>query len=166
MTAIDLDMLREQLLRLIEGVDARMTFDAAVADFPDNAINAFPPNVTYTPWHILEHLRLTQLDILDYIVNRDYHEPSWPKDYWPAQDATATPQQFAATIAGFRSDNAKLHDLVADPSVDLFGVIPNTPGHTILREVRVASDHNAYHIGEFAVLRQVMGTWPSERDGS
>jgi hypothetical protein len=41
--------------------------------------------------------------------------------------------------------------------------IPNTPGHTILREVRLVGDHNAYHIGEFAILRQVMGTWPSDR---
>jgi hypothetical protein len=41
--------------------------------------------------------------------------------------------------------------------------IPNTPGHTILREVRLVGDHNAYHIGEFVILRQVMGTWPSDR---
>jgi len=23
--------------------------------------------------------------------------------------------------------------------------------------------HNAYHLGEFAILRQVMGTWPPGR---
>jgi hypothetical protein len=28
-----------------------------------------------------------------------------------------------------------------------------------LREILLVADHNAYHIGEFAVLRQVMGTW-------
>jgi hypothetical protein len=31
----------------------------------------------------------------------------------------------------------------------------------VIREVRVVGDHNAYHVGEFAVLRQVMGTWPA-----
>jgi hypothetical protein len=44
-------------------------------------------------------------------------------------------------------------------------MIPNTPGHTILREVRLVADHNAYHIGELAILRQVMGTWPPGREG-
>ena len=44
-------------------------------------------------------------------------------------------------------------------------VIPGTPGHTLLREVRVVADHNAYHVGEFAILRQVMGTWPPTHDG-
>ena len=160
---VEADGLRAQLLALLEGRDARMSFDEAVAAFPADAINAFPPGVPYTPWHLVEHLRLTQRDILDYIVNRDYVEPRWPDAYWPARGASATPGQLAATIDGFRADNAALRALVADPATDLLAVIPNTPGHTILREVRVVGDHNAYHIGEFAVLRQVMGSWPRDR---
>jgi hypothetical protein len=165
MTAIDNDVLRDQLLALLDGHGARMPFDAAIADFPPAAINTFPPNVDYTPWHLLEHLRITQWDILDYIVNRAYVERRWPDDYWPAREATATSEQFAATIDGFRSDNAALHALVADPATDVLAVIPNTPGHTIIREVRVVGDHNSYHTGEFAILRQVMGTWPADRKG-
>jgi hypothetical protein len=160
----DIDILREQLIELIDGHGAHMPFDDAVAGFPDDAINRLPPNVPYTPWHLLEHLRITQADILDYIVNRTYLEPDWPEAYWPARDTTATPEQFAATIRGFRADRAALRDLVADPATDLLATIPGTSGHTILREIRVVGDHNAYHIGEFAILRQVMGTWPSDRE--
>jgi hypothetical protein len=157
------DALRQQLAELLDGVGAHMPFDEAVADFPDEAINRRPPNVDYTPWHLLEHVRLTQADILDYITNEAYVEPSWPVDYWPHRDAIATPAEFDATIEGFRSDLAALRALVVDPARDLFAVIPGTPGHTLLREVRIDADHNAYHIGEFAVLRQVMGTWPADR---
>ena len=39
------DILREQLLALIDGHGAHLPFDAAVADFPDGAINRLPPNV-------------------------------------------------------------------------------------------------------------------------
>jgi hypothetical protein len=28
--------------------------------------------------------------------------------------------------------------------------------------VRIIGDHNAYHLGEFAILRQVMGSWPPD----
>jgi hypothetical protein len=155
--------LRRQLIRLLEGVDARMTFDDAVDDFPTDAINAHAPNVSYTPWHLLEHLRITQRDILDYVRQEGYVELDWPADYWPAEDAVADRAQFDATIEGFRADNAAFRDIVADPATDLFAVIPDTPGHTVLREVRIDADHNAYHIGEFAILRQVMGTWPPDR---
>jgi len=164
MSAMNTDALREQLLRLLDGVDAHMMFEEAVADFPDEAVNRFPPNVTYTPWHVLEHLRIAQWDILEYIRDPDYVSPPWPSGYWPATDATATPTEFAATIAAFLADRAALRAMVEDHDVDLFAALPHTPGHTILREIRIAADHNAYHVGEFAVLRQVMGTWPSGVD--
>lgn len=157
------DVLREQLLELLDGLGARMPFDEAVADFPEGAMNQRPPGVAYSPWHLLEHIRLAQRDILEYITNRDYVELRWPEAYWPAPDATATPEGWAATVAGFRTDQRALRDLVADPATDLGATIPGTPGHTILREVRLVGDHNAYHIGEFAILRQVMDTWPPNR---
>jgi hypothetical protein len=154
--------LREQLADLLAGNGAHMTFDEAVDDFPDEAINGRPPNVEYTPWHLLEHLRLTQADILDYVTNEAYEEPSWPADYWPPRDAIATRAMFDETIRAFRADLAALRALVLDRGRDLFAVIPGTPGHTLLREARIDADHNAYHVGEFAVLRQVMGTWPPD----
>ncbi|HEX5147789.1 MAG TPA: DinB family protein [Candidatus Limnocylindrales bacterium] len=157
---MDDEPLRQQIAELLDGVGAHMAFDEAVADFPDDAINRRPPNVEYTPWHLLEHLRLTQADILDYVTNEAYAEPSWPADYWPLRDAMATRSMFDETIRAFRADLAALRAIVVDTGRDLFAVIPGTPGHTILREARIDADHNAYHVGEFAVLRQVMGTWP------
>jgi len=163
MSGMDTGALREQLLRLLDGDDAHMTFEEAVADFPDEAINRLPPNVPYTPWHVLEHLRITQWDILEYVRNPQHVSPPWPSGYWPAIDETATPAQFADTIAGFLSDRAALRSIAAEPTVDLLAPIAHTPGHSVLREVRICADHNAYHVGEFAVLRQVMGTWPADR---
>ena len=159
------DVLRQQLLDLVDGHGAHMPFDAAVAEFPDDAINRRAPNVSYTPWHLLEHLRITQRDILDYVRNRDYEAPNWPEDYWPAPEATTDRAGFDATLEAFRADAGALEAIVRDPSVDLLASLPGTPGHTILREVRLVGDHNAYHIGEFAILRQVMGTWPAGREG-
>jgi hypothetical protein len=160
---MELDAVRLQLAELLDGHGAHMTFEEAIADFPDAAINVRPPNVEYTPWHLLEHLRLTQADILAYVTNPDYVEPDWPIDYWPDPDAMATRHDFDLTNRAFIVDRAALRALVMDPARDLTAVIPRTPGHTLLREVRIDADHNAYHVGEFAITRQVMGTWPASR---
>lgn len=159
----DMTVVRRQLIELLEAKGAHMPFEAAVADFPPNGINRRVPESPYTPWHLLEHIRIAQWDILDYIRNRGYLEPTWPDEYWPPRDATATPEGFDETTAAFRRDRDSLRDLVADPATDLFAVIPDTPAHTIFREVRILGAHNAYHLGEFAILRQVMGTWPADR---
>jgi len=155
--------LIKQLLELLRGRGARMDFDEAVDRFPSEAINRRDPSFPFSPWDLLEHMRLTQWDILDYIRNQDYAEVQWPNDYWPPKDKPATPEQFAASIAGFRDDNKALQAIVEAAGTDLIAVIPNTPGHTILREVRIVGDHNSYHIGEFSLLRHIMGTWPPDR---
>jgi len=155
--------LRAVVLAILDAGDAHMSFDEAVDAIPACAINRRPPNVTYTPWQLLEHLRLTQWDILEYIRNPDHVSPDWPVGYWPDREATATPAELAATVAAFRADLAAIRAIVADPATDLLAPLPHTPGHTVLREVRIVADHNAYHLGEFAILRQVMGSWPADR---
>jgi hypothetical protein len=159
------DPLRREALALLRGVGAHMPFDQAVAEFPDEAINTRPPGVPYTPWHLLEHLRRTQRDILEYVRDRAYIAPNWPEEYWPGPNELVDRARFEETIEGFRADQSEFEAMVTDPATDLLATLPGTPGHTILREVRLVGDHNAYHIGEFAILRQVMGTWPSGRTG-
>jgi hypothetical protein len=154
---------REQLIRLLDGVDAHMPFEEAVAGFPMDAINTFPPNVPYTPWHLVEHVRLTQRDMLDYVTDPDYSTGIWPVDFWPERQLTATPEEWEETIEGFYEDRSALRAMVADPERDILEPLARTPGHTLARGVRIIGDHNAYHVGEFAVLRQVMGTWPAGR---
>jgi hypothetical protein len=98
------DELRSQIVLLLRGDQAHMPFDAAVADFPEWAINQRAPNVDYTPWHLVEHLRLTQWDSLRYILDPAGHEsPPWPVGYWPAKDATTDMAGFLASCEGFRA---------------------------------------------------------------
>ena len=70
--------LRHELLALLNGRQAHMTLFDAVDNFPPAHINSFPPNVPYTFWHLLEHLRIAQQDILHFITNPDYQAPPWP----------------------------------------------------------------------------------------
>lgn len=141
-----------------------MGFDEAVADLPAWAINQRPPNVGYTPWHIVEHLRITQWDILRYIEDPTGHvSPGWPVGYWPAPDAETDETGFRQSVDGFRADLRALEVVAADTSIDLFAILEGTPGHTVFRELTIVGNHNSYHVGEFASLRQVMGSWPADR---
>src|SRR4051794_34936998 len=109
---IDIDQVRRQLVELLEARGAHMPFEAAVADFPTEAINRPAPDLSsYTPWHLLDHIRYAQWDILDYILNRDYLAPTWPDDYWPPLDAGATRDQFDETIAAFQRDRTALREV-------------------------------------------------------
>jgi hypothetical protein len=156
--------LRRQLAEALTGRQAHMTFAAAVADFPAWAINKAPPNVTYTPWHLVEHLRITQWDILRYIEDPTGHvSPNWPVGYWPDPSAETDEDGFRQSVEGFQADLQALEAIALDPARDLVAVLEGTPGDTIARELLVVANHNSYHVGEFASLRQVMGSWPAGR---
>ena len=156
-------VVRDQLLALLRGGNAHMGLAHAVADFPAEAMNAYPPNVPYTPWHLLEHMRITQWDILEFIRDPEYISPPWPDGYWPAPDARTDEAGWHETIRRFQADLEALQAIVADPATDLYATMPQGEKYTILREILVVADHTAYHLGEFGILRQVMGTWPEER---
>jgi len=150
---------REQAVRGLRGADAHMPFEDAVAEFPDWAINLRPSNVDYTPWHLVEHLRITQWDILQYIRNPDHVSPEWPREYWPDPSAKATADDFRASVEAFLADRRALEAIAMDTTVDLEAPIPHAPAHTVARELRVVANHNSYHVGELAILRQVVGSW-------
>ena len=151
---------RGQLVNLLTVRQAHMIFEDAVAGFPLEHINTRPTGVEYTFWHLLEHLRICQWDILDYCRNPNYKELNFPNDLWPDRDDLTDAAGWQHTIDQFLSDQSDLVALVQDTSIDLYAPIPHGyGGHTIFREVLVVADHNAYHIGEFGILRQVMGLW-------
>ena len=157
---------RDHLLTMLRG-NAGRRLEGAAKDFPMDAINSYPPNVDYTPWHLLEHLRISLLDIFEY--TRDparYVARKHPDDYWPAHDARAEPAQWQQTLEGYQSLLQELEEMVSDPQTDLLAPLPNTPGHTVFREAGLVIGHMSYHIGEFGILRQVMQTWPPDHGTS
>lgn len=154
--------LRNQLVRMLTIRQAHMDFEDAVADFPADQINTRLPNAGYTFWHLLEHLRICQKDILDYIQSDAYHWLNFPDDLWPDPSAETDLSGWQQTIEQFYADRQKLIAIINDPAVDLFAPLPNSGEyqHNILREINIIASHNAYHTGELAIMRQVMGLWP------
>ena len=153
-------VLRQQLVTALTTAQAHMTFDDAVKDFPMEKINKFPPQVEYSPWMLLAHIRRTQKDILNFMTEKTYKEGKWPDDYWPKKSVRADAKMWKETIEGYGHDLEKLVALVKDPKLDLSAKVENGDGQVMLREILLVIDHTSYHIGEFGILRQIMGTWP------
>jgi hypothetical protein len=156
--------IRAELVSTLESRYAHMAFAEAIEAFPTSAINSRLPRVLYSFWHLLEHLRLAQKDMLDYMVSTSYEEPPFPQGYWPRKGTRATVAQWRESLAQFRKDREAIIELVRDPARDLFATVPNSAGkHTFFRCCLVIADHSSYHIGELAIGRQVAGLWPKGR---
>jgi len=151
--------LRELLARQLDWEDAHISYARAVAEFPIEARGVKPAGFAHSAWEFLEHLRLTQADILDFCVNADYLEPTTMSSYWPTSAEPSDEASWDASIAGFVRDVEALKRLALDESVDLFAAIPHGSGQTFIRELLLVVDHNAYSLGQFMALRRALGAW-------
>lgn len=150
-------MLREHILKLLRGGNAHATFQQAIQGFPLEQINLKPGGLPYSAWDLLEHLRIAQWDILDFMVNPNYQELDWPKDYWPT--AEGDPQRWQQSVKAFDKDFEEICRLAQDSKVRLFERIPHGSGQTYLREFLLVADHNAYHTGQLVMLRRLLAAW-------
>ena len=154
--------LREHLAVVVKGEGAHASFDDTVNGFPAGLRGKQVEGFPHTAWMLVEHLRLAQLDILEYSRNSKHVSPKWPEGYWPKQPASPNPDAWSKSVAEFRADLKTMQALVANPETDLFAPLPGTDGHTVLREALLLADHNAYHLGELVYLRRALGAWPEE----
>jgi hypothetical protein len=150
------EALREQLSRLLEQSEAHTSFDAAVADIEPGVRGTRPAGLPHSPWELVEHLRLAQRDILDFCLPQEYVERAWPDEYWPPTPEPPSPAAWDESVDAVRSDRQEFQRLIADPAVDLFAVVPHGTKQTYLREVFVAADHMAYHVGQLMVVRRLL----------
>src|SRR4030095_3495652 len=139
------DMVRAEVRNLVHG-PSYMTFEDAVAYFPMKHINTRPPHIAYSPWHLLEHMRLAQRDILDYIRDPDYRPPKWPEDYGPQAEEEADARAWEKREAASLRDRAGEEKIAANPRASLSAPLPYARQHTLIRELPIVSQHNTFHI--------------------
>jgi hypothetical protein len=156
--------IREQLAKLLSWEDAHTSFESAVAELPADLRGTSPSNLPYSPWQLVEHLRITQADILDFCRNPKYRELKWPDDYWPPSASPPDSAAWDKSVLDFLRDRAALQTLSRDPKITLEARIPHGDGQTYLRELLLAADHATYHIGELVVVRRLLGAWPPGKD--
>jgi hypothetical protein len=149
-------ILREQLISLLDGGNAHVSFEEFVKDFPVEKCGYRIEGLPYTAWQVLEHMRIAQWDILEFSRDATHVSPKWPRGYWPDKDQTGSPELWNETVEKFQSDSEAFENLLRDPSTDLFAKIPHGTGQTILREALVLADHNSNHLGALIVMNRII----------
>lgn len=147
--------LKEMLLK----ANAHVTFADAVKSVPAKLRGVVPEEMPYSIWQLVEHIRITQFDILDFSRNPDYKEIEWPKAYWPKETAPADDAAWEHSVSQVNKDLHTFIGLLEAPGADLFSPFPWGNGQHLFREAVLLLDHTSYHTGEIVTLRRMLGAW-------
>ena len=157
--------LQKQLLAMLEGGQAHVDFDTVVTGLPVEMLGVRPDRVPYSAWQLLEHIRITQQDILESSTNRGgagYRKLQWPEEYWPKESAPPSADVWEQSADAIRSDREAFEALLRAEGADLITPFPWGDGQTLLREALVVANHTAYHLGELVLVRRLLGMWEQE----
>ncbi len=140
---------------------AHVSLEHALQGLPATLRAVRPQGLDHSLWDLVEHIRLAQQDLLDFLTNPKYEEKlKWPDDYWPRPGAKPTARQWSASLAQISRDTQAIAQFTAKYRGDLTQRIPHGTGQTYLRTVLVALVHNAYHTAQIVDVRHLLGAWP------
>jgi len=152
-------ILRDNIVKLLKGGQAFVTFEQALKNVKPEFRNKRPSKEIHSIWENLEHMRIAQEDILKYTIDPAWVSPDWPKDYWPNESDTIKNKDWNESIDAFLKDRDEVIKLAKNEKIDLVSIIPHTKEHTYLREILLVADHNAYHLGQIVTVRKLLNDW-------
>lgn len=151
-----LDPFRQHVINLLTKAEAHLDLREALKDFPRELQGRKPEGGPHTPWQLLEHIRITQWDILEFSRSAKHKSPKWPDEYWPKTEAPPDSKAWDKSVKQVMADLDAMCKLVGDAKRDLTAKIPHGNGQTLLREALLVADHNSYHLGQFVMVRRIL----------
>jgi len=157
---MDEKLLRDYLRRCLTWHEAHVDWMKVVSGIPEKLRGKRPKGAEHSPWELLEHMRLATWDIYEFSRDAKHESPGWPAGYWPKKPAPPNAAAWDKSVNELARHLEAMGKLVMDPKTDLLAPIPHGSGQTILREVLLIADHNAYHLGQLVLVRRLLGCWP------
>lgn len=148
--------IKQQLVKHLNGGQAFSSIDTVLDKIPFEKIGIVPDGLPYSFYQLFAHIRIAQLDILEYCTRDDYNAPDWPNDYWPDQQAPESQSEWKNLKANYISERNAFSDLILDPSSDLTKPFRTNPEHNLLRQAELIIEHTAYHTGQLYVVYRLL----------
>jgi uncharacterized damage-inducible protein DinB len=143
--------------------EGHASLDSAVKGLAPALRGERPDGYPHSAWELLEHIRITQHDLLDFCQNADYAEKlEWPRDYWPTSPKPPNTAAWDKSIADYKLDREAFARFTTDTDFDLTAKIPRGKGQTYLRTILLALDHASYHVGQIVSVRRLLDAWPAK----
>src|ERR1700735_2113832 len=153
------DSIIKELEAGLQGGNAHASFDDAVKDVHHDLLGNIPAGLAYSIWQLVEHIRITQWDILEFSRNPHHTSPHWPDDYWPQQKAPAKSGDWKKSLDQIAADRKTFIALLHKAGEEIYTPFPHGDGQSLFREALLIVDHTSYHTGEIIVLRRLLKSW-------
>lgn len=149
----------KELEILLQKGTAHVPLDEALQNIPFDLLGSVAHGLPYSIWQLMEHIRITQWDMLEFSRDPHHESPKWPDGYWPKERKPAYVADWKRSMEQITADRKAFIDLLQQAEEEIYTPFPHGDGQSLFREALQLVDHNSYHTGEIIVLRRLLGNW-------
>ena len=153
------ETLVSSLINVLDKENAHVSLEKALKDIPFELLGKRPNGLPYSIWQLADHIRIAQLDILEFSRNPEYQSPEWPKGYWSSETKPKSEYEWKKCVQQIKKDRHSFIELLKENAETIYEPFKYGEGQTLLREALALADHNSYHTGEIILLRRLLNNW-------
>jgi len=153
------EVIINELIKLLNGGNAHASFEEAIKSLPFSILGTKVDQLPYTIWQLIEHIRITQWDILEFSKSPSHESPEWPDEYWPEHLKPIDETEWKGSLQQIQNDKQEFIELLKNRSNNIYESFPYGSGQNLIREGMLIADHTSYHIGQIILIRKLLGDW-------
>lgn len=119
-----------------------------------------PNGSAHSLFQIMNHLAFWQEWVITWLDGRKPVTPKHAAGGWPGNPEPASAKEWEEAVRGFEKGLAELNRRAH--GADL---LAKRGKKTRLEMLQAIASHNSYHLGQAALLRQMLGAWPPPSGG-
>jgi len=158
--AEDFEALRGTVGKALSGKDAHVEARGVLAGLDWRVAGARPDGAPHSVFQLVSHMTYWQEWVVKWLDGKKPRAPKHASGGWPGGMAPASPQEWERTVRRFGDALEGLEKRSRE--ADLLSKRGKT---TRLEMLHVIGSHTSYHVGQVALLRQLLGAWPPPSGG-
>lgn len=148
-----------ELTSYLQAGNAHVSLEAALKGLPTELRGVVPTGLPYSIWQLLDHIRLTLWDMVEFCLHPDHQSPAWPEGYWLKDPIPPSDKAWSECLKAIHSEKDRFTQLLGKPEIDLSASLPRGEGQSLFQEALQILDHESYHTAEIVVIRRLLGAW-------
>ncbi len=152
--------LEKTIGNALSGKGSHVATKSLFAGLGWKAAGARPEGVPHSIFQLLNHLSYWQDWGVKWLDGEDPPVPKHAAGGWPGSPSPTSSQEWQRAVRAFRSGLVKLERQSREADL-----LATRGKHNRLGMLQSLASHNSYHIGQVALLRQMLGAWPPPSGG-
>lgn len=148
--------IKHQLVSHLKGGQAFSPIETVLENISFEDLGTQPDGLPYSFYQQFAHIRIAQLDILEYCTKNDYTAPDWPDDYWPEELKPEFRKAWEKLKSDYFTERDAFCDLILRPDTDLIKPLEANSEHNLLRQAGLIIEHTAYHTGQLYIIYRLI----------